>query len=381
MKKKIFYWGPFTDDGVATKKAIINSAIAVNRYSSNFKTIILNAYGEWDAEQNTSKIKFINLGKKKINNLPKYGYINSGYSYLKIFFHSFWKLKKILILEKPDFLMVHLIVSLPLLLFTIFNFKTKLILRISGKPNFNFLRVFLWKLASSKIDQIYCPTLATKKELLKRNIFDSGKIKLLFDPVFEINDIKKKRNEAILDARFTKNNIILIGRLTKQKNFSLLIEAFKELEINYLKDFKVYIFGEGEEKQMLQDLINHYKLDNQIILMGRKNNIHKYLYNSRLFILTSLWEDPGFVLVEAGLNNVPIISSNCDSGPAEILNFDSGGYLFENNNIKSLTDKIIAYLESDISEIKKKVIYTKKNIRKYSMYNHYKLLEGYLSKN
>tara|TARA_B110001450_G_C17666740_1_gene499902 strand:+ start:4687 stop:5832 length:1146 start_codon:yes stop_codon:yes gene_type:complete len=380
MKKKILYWGPFTDDGVATKKAIINSAVSINKYSKKFIAIIINAFGEWDDEEKKKNIEFISLGKNKISSLPKYGYINSRYSYLKIFISSFWKLKRILISEKPDFLIAHLIVSLPLMMFILFKFDTKLVLRISGKPKLNFVRVFFWKLANDKIHQVYCPTLETKKELLNKKIFDPEKLNLLFDPVFEVKDAIKKRKEANFDPRFEKNNIVLVGRLTHQKNFKLFVEAFKGLSENYLKNFKAYIFGDGEERKKLQNLITFYKLDNQVILMGQKANIHKYLYNSKLFILTSLWEDPGFVLVEAGLNNLPIISSNCPSGPEEILTSEIGGYLFENNDAKSLKDKIKIFLDSDLLEIEKKIIHTKKNIRKYSIHNHYRLLEGYLSK-
>ena len=53
-----------------------------------------------------------------------------------------------------------------------------------------------------------------------------------------------------------------------------------------------------------------------------------------MFYFTSLWEDPGFVIVEAALSNIPIISSNCPNGPREII--EKNGYLFQNNNLESL---------------------------------------------
>ena len=79
--------------------------------------------------------------------------------------------------------------------------------------------------------------------------------------------------------------------------------------------------------------------------------------------MTSLWEDPGFVLIEAALNNLPIISSNCKNGPNEIIRGNEGGILFENNNIDQLRDKIIEFLNLSENEITQKKIISKKNIK------------------
>ena len=115
--------------------------------------------------------------------------------------------------------------------------------------------------------------------------------------------------------------------------------------------------------------------------MGSKKNIHKYYSQSKLFILTSLWEDPGFVLIEAILNDLPIVSSNCKNGPNEIIKGNDGGILFENNNIDDLRNKIIKFLNLSEKEINKKKIISKKNIKKYSLFRHFKLLENYISSN
>ena len=115
--------------------------------------------------------------------------------------------------------------------------------------------------------------------------------------------------------------------------------------------------------------------------MGSKKNIHKYYSQSKLFILTSLWEDPGFVLIEAILNDLPIISSNCKNGPNEILKGNDGGILFENNNIDDLRNKMIKFLNLSEREINKKKLFQKKNIKKYSLFRHFKLLENYISSN
>ena len=81
------------------------------------------------------------------------------------------------------------------------------------------------------------------------------------------------------------------------------------------------------------------EIQNRISFLGYKKNVYKYLLNSDCFILTSLWEDPGFVILEAALSNTFIISSNCPSGPNEILTNGQNGLLFQNNNLSDLLNK------------------------------------------
>ena len=86
MHRTIYYWGPFTDRNVATKKAIYNSAKAINQYSKEFKAKIINAIGEWkDDEILSEKDLFYNTSNKIFEYLPRFGWIKSRLSYLIIF--------------------------------------------------------------------------------------------------------------------------------------------------------------------------------------------------------------------------------------------------------------------------------------------------------
>ena len=380
MKKKIFYWGPFTDQGIGTKKAILNSVISINKYSSSYEAIIINAVGEWNSEKKNENIKYLNLGPNIFDSLPRYGFIKSRLAFIQIFITSFFKLKKLILKEKPDYLMIHLISSVPLILFILFNFKTKLLFRVSGKPNLNFIRTLLWRLSSNKIQNIFCNTKEQKNELIKNKIFSKEKIDVLYDPIFSVRNILKDRNDNNFDLKFKKNNILLVGRLTRQKNFELMIKAFRDLKNEELKNFKVYILGEGELKYKLNRLIISYNLSNNIFLLGSKKNVNKYYYRSKIFVMTSLWEDPGFVLIESAINNCFIISSDCKSGPREILENGKGGLLFKSNDINSFKETIRKYLNLNDQELKQMKINVKKNTRKYSMLKHYLLLKELIFK-
>ena len=144
--------------------------------------------------------------------------------------------------------------------------------------------------------------------------------------------------------------IIGIGRLTRQKNFLLLIRAFKKILIKY-PNYRLILLGEGEQEKFLIKEIIKLELQDKISLLGYQKNVYKYLLNSDCFILTSLWEDPGFVLIEAALANTLIISSNCPNGPNEILSNGQNGFLFKNNNTNSLAEHLNSIIEMDKSKL------------------------------
>ena len=379
MKRKIYYWGPFIDK-VATIKAIYNSSCSINQYSSIFESFILNVVGEWDEINFSHKkkfAKFLNFKKRIYKSLPRYGFLKSRFSYLWISLVSFFPLKKILERDRPDYLIVHLIVSLPMFLFLFFDFKTKLCLRISGKPKLNLFRKYFWKVASKKIDIVFCPTEETKKYLLSQKIFQNIKIYVLRDPIICLEEQRfNLSNSKKFNPNFIEDNIIMIGRLTKQKNYDLIIDSFNDL----IKDHPricMNIFGDGENKRNLIKKIDLYNLDKRIILNHVTKNVFKYIRKSKLFLLTSLWEDPGFVLIEAAFCNTLILASNCESGPKEFLSNNSG-ILFENNSSEDLLNKINIGLNLSKSEKQLKVLNSKKKTRHYSYFYHFRKLEEFL---
>ena len=371
--KKIFYWCPFISE-VATVKAVINSCIGINKYNENYKPYIINCFGEFDNYEDQilkNQIEIINLTQKKfLKKIPSHGYIYSRLKYILIFFTSFLSLSKLIQKEKPSFFIAHLITSLPMLLFRINNYNTKLILRISGLPKLNVIRYYFWKFCENKIFAVTTPTKATKNDLQNLNLFLNKKVIVLEDPIFNIVDILKQRKNKI-NEKFLDNQkyILAIGRLTEQKNFTLLINHFNKIKKND-DQIKLVILGLGEKEEYLKSLIKKFKLNERVYLLGHKKNVHKYLYNCVFFILTSKWEDPGFVLIEAAANRALILSSDCPNGPAEFLDNDKCGYLFKNNDINDLGEKY-NNLTLDNENIKKNKIYLAlKKAKKYTIFNH-----------
>ena len=107
----------------------------------------------------------------------------------------YFQIKKIIKKEKPNYLIAHLIISLPLFLFSFNNFKTKLIIRISGTPKLN-QENFL-KILSKKVYKVTCPTLSSLNQLKQLKIFPENKLTLLYDPIISVKEINKKKKDVM----------------------------------------------------------------------------------------------------------------------------------------------------------------------------------------
>lgn len=375
--KKIFYWSPYIGK-IATVKAVLNSAISIKKFS-NFQNevSIINCFGEWNLYKKIflkNKIKEIVLQKKIQININSNGFVNSRLIYILSFFYLYFNLKKTIESEKPNILIIHLLTYIPLLLFINNKFKTKLYLRISGKPKLGILRKFLWKLASKNIHKIFCPTVETRVDLIKSKIFPRDKIFFLPDPIIDQKFQFNKKIRLINSFKIKEKSYYLaIGRFSKQKNFKFLINSF----LKNFENSKLFILGEGELRYELEKIIEK-NFSKNVKLLGYRKNVVKYMNKAKAVIVPSLWEDPGFVMVEAAFNLIPLIVSNCPSGPKEFIDKDKNGYLFISNNESSLIKKINKFEKDKITVIKKNIKNAFNKSLNYTDINHYKLLKKFI---
>ena len=382
--KTVFYWSPCLSK-VGTVKSTVNSALSLSKYAKGkYKVKIINSCGEWDEYSEIFKengIDLIEFKFKFFSYLPKNGYLSSRISYLIIILFSFFPLLLVLKKDKPEFFIMHLLTSLPIILNNFFNFQTKFILRISGFPKLNLFRKFLWKSSSKKLFKITCPTKDLLSYLKYENIFKNDKIHYLQDAIINIKDYIRMTNtndQNFLNKVEKYNNFFLaVGRLTKQKNYSYLISEFN----NYLKTNKeaiLLIIGEGEDKNKLIDQIKKKNISDNIFIISKIRNVYPFMKKARALILSSLWEEVGFVIVEAAFSNLFIISSDCPNGPKEFLNNGKAGYLFKSNAKNELTKKLEDFTKEE-KNLKKFKIKAKKNSSHYSLFKHHLSLRRVLS--
>lgn len=141
-----------------------------------------------------------------------------------------------------------------------------------------------------------------------------------------------------------------MGRLHKQKNFDLLIKAYSNTKVS--NDVKLLIVGEGLERDNLELLIKELDLENKVFLVGQKDNIKDYYLQSELFILSSKYEGFPNVLVEALSNECVCISTDCPTGPSEIIKNNENGLLITNENVEEMTKAIDRlYFDENLKKI------------------------------
>lgn len=367
----VYYWAPFLTQ-IATIKSVINSAISLTKYSKKYRVIIINVCGEWDDyKEKVNNVNFYDLSFFKYYKfLPKTGYFFSRLSLFVITIFSLIPLLIFLIKQKPNFFLIHLNSILPIFLSNFF-YKTKFVLRISGYPKLHILRKNLWKISSKRLFGIISPTYETKNLLIRNKIFNKKKITVIRDPILVLDQIKKIKKDE-------NYQLLAIGRLTRQKNFSFLIKCFYEINLIFSGKYSLIILGEGEERQKLQELILKLNLSEKVKLCGYDPNIRKYFSSSCCFILSSLWEDPGFVLLEASIYNTFIISSNCKSGPIEIVKDKKTGLTFKSNDIKDFISTFQTF--DKLSDIEKNsiILNAKKQSQEFTIFRHGKDLDKFL---
>ncbi len=181
---------------------------------------------------------------------------------------------------------------------------------LSAKINLRLIKL-LYKYA----DLVIFKAQRMKEEFLKE--VPNIKNYTVINNPYNIEKIKHLALETVDDFTFNpdKKYIINVGRLSSQKKQITLIETVAQLNDN----IELIIIGEGEEQQNLEDAIVKYKLKNRVHLLGRKDNPFKYIAQADLFVLASSGEGFPNVIVEAMITATPIISTDCISGPREIL--------------------------------------------------------------
>ena len=140
-----------------------------------------------------------------------------------------------------------------------------------------------------------------------------------YNELFEgkIEEFKGKINEngTIGEETF---NFINVGRLTRQKGHWFLIRSFRQVVDEY-PNARLFILGEGNLREKLEDLIRELDLSENVFLLGDQENVFPFLANSDCFVFSSLWEGLPLSLIEALTVNLPVISADCKTGPKEVL--------------------------------------------------------------
>jgi len=221
-------------------------------------------------------------------------------------------------------------------------FKINILTRSNSAPegwSKNLLKKFIFKLILKQANKIIVNSHDFKKSLFKHFELKS---ECIYNPLdrHTITELSKER----INFKWFKNTkikIINIGRFTDQKDHMTLLESIKKASKKL--NLKLLILGRGKNKQLMIDYINKHNLHSLVKIINFKNNPYPYLKLSNLFILTSRFEGLPNVLLEAMQLKKYIISTNCPTGPKEILMNGKFGSLVPIENANSIADSIHYY--------------------------------------
>ena len=230
-------------------------------------------------------------------------------------------------------------------------FGVKIIVRSNSAPegwSQNILKFYCFKYIFKFADEIIVNSLDFKRKF--KNRFNL-KTLCIYNPLNKKEIITKSKIKPKIKFSKKKINFINVGRFTDQKNQITLLKA-----INLLKDkinFNLLIVGYGKQKNLLLNYINENNLHKKVKIVPYQTNPYNLIKSSDIFILTSLYEGLPNVLLEAQVLKKFIISSNCPTGPREILLNGKAGYLFKVKDYQILSKLILKILRN------KKIMYKK----------------------
>ena len=207
-----------------------------------------------------------------------------------------------------------------------------------------FIRYLLYKNISRMADKIIVNSLEFKAEYKKKFNIQTH---CIYNPLNK-SEIIKNSNKKIFFSFFKRNtiNFISIGRLVDQKDQITILKSFKKLKEKTNYKFKLLIIGNGINKDFLQEFIKKNNLSLNIKIMNFQTNPYPYIKKSEVLILSSLFEGLPNVLLESLSLKKFVISSDCPTGPKEILDYGKNGLLFKMNDENDLLRKIVYYIQN-----------------------------------
>lgn len=183
-----------------------------------------------------------------------------------------------------------------------------------------------------------------KSDLVGLGSFSDEKVKVIYNPAATgISPHKESRELRFrLWGEGARFHILSVGALKRQKDHETLIRAFALLppDINA----KLSIVGEGPLRGNLEALVSQNHLDSSVLMPGYVNDPYPWFRTADLFVLSSQWEGFGNVIVEALECGVPVVSTDCPSGPAEILENGRYGKLVPTGNPEAMAKAIASTL-------------------------------------
>ena len=227
--------------------------------------------------------------------------------------------------------------------------------KLTGKPSVGFVRNSLPELLKSlpsrytMLTQRFYPGLArvvaissgiqTSVEALIPAL--KGRVRTVYIPL-ELDKVRQRAAEPLPNVP-RRPYLVAVGRLEPQKGFDLLLRAYAELQKRGVTE-PLVIVGEGKDREKLQELAQSLEVTEHVVFAGFQANPYPWLAGAKVFVSSSRFEGFCRVIAEALSVGTPVVSTDCPSGPAEVLEYGEAGVLVPNEDVSALAEGIYQLL-------------------------------------
>ena len=251
------------------------------------------------------------------------------------------------------------IVMLPITIFMLARLRRmipgKTIIAERCNPDsYSLLVKMMMRYAAKRCDLLVVQT----KEI--GNWYKDVKNKIIIPNAINKDVVMPERREVL-------KKIVAVGRLTKQKNYPMLIKGFYEFQKKH-PEYILEIYGQGQEKEELERLVREYGISKKVKFLGYVSNVSERIADAKCFVMTSNYEGMPNALIEAMCMGLPCIATDCDGGGAKalILN-DKNGVLIPKNDVDELVGKMNRIVEDD--DFAKKIAENAKELKNQLSYD------------
>lgn len=205
----------------------------------------------------------------------------------------------------------------------------------------------LWsRWALNSVDDIVAVSSGVADDLSAQTGIPRKRFRVIYNPV--ISDTFYTAAAAVVEHPWFQSGeppvILAVGRLDRQKDFPMLVRAFRLIKDR--RPGRLVILGEGPERNRIEQLVRELCLTHDVALPGFEHNPYRFMSRATVFASSSQWEGFGVALVEALALGVPVVSTNCTHGPAEILCYGRYGRLVPVGDHEAMAKALIDALDN-----------------------------------
>lgn len=200
-------------------------------------------------------------------------------------------------------------------------------------------------------DSLVACSKGAAKDLAYNSGLPLSRIRAIYNPVVSPIFLEKAK-ESVAHSWFVPGEppvILGVGKLEAQKDFPTLIRAFAH--VRQTRPARLVILGWGPDQAQLEALVKNLGIEEDVALLGYVDNPYSYMAKAAVFVLSSAWEGFGNVLVEAMSVGTPVVSTDCKSGPAEILDDGKYGYLVPVGDSKAIAEAVLSILSGQTKSV------------------------------